>query len=169
MDTKSGSQDVKRINAFEIWVYKRMLRISWMEKRTNFSILVMLNLKIRLAMVYKPKIIKFFFPIIKRDKSSLEKIIIEGKIEGNGSHGRTPLCWIDQINTISGYPLEKAIWSVRNREFWKEIVTNVNFGVTKIPFLENGLKKKKHYDTFRNSFYLYKKMKSIIILSWYVV
>jgi len=52
--------------------------------------------------------------------------MIEGKTEGKRSRGRTPMHWIDQIKTISGYTLEEAIRSAENREFWREIVINVN-------------------------------------------
>ncbi|KAL4113049.1 hypothetical protein QTP88_016750 [Uroleucon formosanum] len=73
-------EDVKRINAFEMWAYRRMLRISWMERRTNSSILAVLNVETRLAVVCKQRILRFFGHIIRRDGSSLEKLIIEGKI-----------------------------------------------------------------------------------------
>jgi hypothetical protein len=119
-------EDVKRINAFEMWAYKRMLRISWKEKRTNSSILAVLNVETRLAVVCKQRILRFFGHIIRRDGLSLEKMMIEGKIEGKRSRGRTPMRWIDQIKTITGYPLEEAIRSAENRELWKEIVANVN-------------------------------------------
>jgi hypothetical protein len=46
-------KDVKCINTFEMWAYRRMLRISWMERRANLSILVMLNVETRLAVMCK--------------------------------------------------------------------------------------------------------------------
>ncbi|KAL4112861.1 hypothetical protein QTP88_016581 [Uroleucon formosanum] len=119
-------EDVKRINAFEMWTYRQILRISWIERRTNFSILVMLNVETRLAVMCKQTTLRFFGHIIRRDRSSLEKLMIKGKIEGKISRGRTPMRWIDQIKTITGYPLREAIRLAENRELRKEIVANVN-------------------------------------------
>ncbi|VVC41174.1 Hypothetical protein CINCED_3A024703 [Cinara cedri] len=119
-------EDVKRIHAFEMWAYRRMLRIAWMERRINFSIQAVLNVKTRLAVVCKQRILRFFGHVIRRDGSSLEKLTIEGKIEGKRSRGRTPMRWIAQIKTITGYPPEEAIRSAENRELRKEIVADVN-------------------------------------------
>jgi hypothetical protein len=118
-------EDVKRINDFEMRAYRWTLRISWMERRTNFSILAMLNVETRLAVVCKQRILRFFGHIIRRDGSNLEKLMIEEKIEGKRSRGRTLMRWIDQIKTITGYPLGEAIRLAENRELWKEIVDNV--------------------------------------------
>ncbi|KAL4098550.1 hypothetical protein QTP88_023137 [Uroleucon formosanum] len=109
----------------ETWTLKRMLRIFWMERRTNCSILAMLNIKIKLAVVCKQRILRFFGHIIRRDESSLEKLVTVGKIEGKRSRGRTPMRWIDQIKAITGYLLGEAIRSAESREIWKGIVANV--------------------------------------------
>jgi len=69
-----------------------------------------------------PKITLLLPHHIRRNGSSLEKLIIEGK----RSRGRTPMGWIDQIKTITGYSLGEAIRSAENRELWKGIVANVN-------------------------------------------
>jgi hypothetical protein len=76
--------------------------------------------------VCKQRILRFFGHIIRRYGSSLEKLMIEEKTERKRSRGRTPMRWIDQIKTITSYPLVEAIRSAENREFWKEIVANVN-------------------------------------------
>jgi len=75
----------------------------------------------RLAVVCKQRILRFFGHIVRRDESSLEKLVIEGK----RSRGRTPMCWIDQIKAITGYQLREVIRSAENREIWKRIVANV--------------------------------------------
>jgi hypothetical protein len=76
----------------------------------------MLNVDIRLAIVCKWEILRFFGQIIRRNESSLKKLMIEEKIEGNMSYGRIPMCWIDQVNIITGYTLEGAIRSAENRD-----------------------------------------------------
>ncbi|KAL4149349.1 hypothetical protein QTP88_003311 [Uroleucon formosanum] len=82
---------LRLLKALTFSAYRRMLRTSWMERRTNCSILAMLNIETRLAVVCKQRILRFFGHIIRRDESSLEKLVIEGKIEGKRSRGRTPM------------------------------------------------------------------------------
>jgi len=60
---------------------------------------------------------------MRNNGSSLEKMMIEGNIEGKRSSERTP---IDQIKSITGYHLEDAIRLAENRKRWKEIVANIN-------------------------------------------
>jgi len=60
------------------------------------------------------------------NRSSLKKMIIEGKIKKKKSGERTPMHWIDQIKTIIGYPLKDAIRLAENCKRWKEIVANLN-------------------------------------------
>lgn len=85
----------------------------------------MLNVKIRFAGVCKQKILRFFGHIIRRNRSSLEKMIIEEKIGEKRNQRRTPIRWIDEIKHITGYLLEEAIRPAENRELWKEIVANI--------------------------------------------
>lgn len=94
-------------------------------KEDNITILDMLNVEIKLVVVCKQKILRFFGHISRRDGSSMEKLMIGGKIEGKRSRGRTPMRWIYQIRIISGYTLEDVIRSEGNRELWNEIVANV--------------------------------------------
>jgi len=80
------AEDVRHINSFEMWAYRRMLRTSRMEKRTYISILDMLKVKIRLAVIYKQRITRFFGHIMRFNGLSL-------KIEDDDrSHGRTCSC-----------------------------------------------------------------------------
>lgn len=75
-------------------------RPSWMEKRTNVSILDMFRVKTRLTVMCEQRITRFSGRIIKSDGSSLGKTTIEEKIEGKRSRGKTPMRWMDQVKTI---------------------------------------------------------------------
>jgi len=138
----------------------------WMKKRTDISILDMLNMKIRLAVVCKQRIVRFFRHIIRKDGSSLEKLIIEGKIEEKMNCGRTPIRWIDQIMIITSYPLVADIRSAENRELWKEIVANAerspNFRFWKMDsrrrsLIKFSVKKMFVYKMFPNKFLSHKE------------
>lgn len=121
--------DIKRIDAFEMWSYRRMLRISWMERRTNASILEKLNIQKRLSEVCKQRILKFFGHLMRRDGHSLEKQIIQGKIEGRRGQGRPGMRWIDQCQTFTGLSLENAVRLTEDRLKWKETVESIS-GIT---------------------------------------
>jgi hypothetical protein len=103
-----------------------MLRISYMKKRTNISVLDMLKIKVRLEMIYKQRITRFFGHIIISNGLSLRQMIFKRKIE-KGIRGRTPKRWIDHIKTN---PLKDVIKLTENRKCWKEIVANFNRRVT---------------------------------------
>lgn len=72
-------------NAFEIRAYRWMLKTFRMERRTNRSILAMLNAETRLTVVCKEWILRFFGHVIRRNGSSLEKLMIERKVEAKRS------------------------------------------------------------------------------------
>jgi len=69
---------------------------------------------------------KVFWPYHKKLWIELGEDDVKKKIEGERSIKRTPIRWINQIRTITGYPLENAIRLAKNRKRWKEIVTNIN-------------------------------------------
>ena len=87
----------KRINAFEMKCYRKILRVSWTEHRTNESITNELKVTpgslLRTIKIQKLK----YFGHVKRH-NSLEKLILEGKIEGKRRQGRPRRRWEDDIN-----------------------------------------------------------------------
>lgn len=74
--------DRRRIDAFEIFAWRRMLRVSWVERRTNISILNELNITDRLTKNIQRSILQYFGHIMRRDNDSLERLVIQGKVEG---------------------------------------------------------------------------------------
>lgn len=80
----------QRIDAFEMWCFRRILRIPWTAKRTNVSILYQLDIKTRLSTVCLQRILSYFGHIMQRGDSSLEKLVIVGNTEGKRPRGRSP-------------------------------------------------------------------------------
>ena len=97
----------RKIDAFEMWAYRRMLRISYTEHRTNVSILRQLKVNTRLSTKINQSYLRYFGHISRRT-DGLEKIIIEGKINGKRPRGRSPTRWVDQTKEIIGHGLQEV-------------------------------------------------------------
>lgn len=82
--------DRRRIDAFEMWCWRRMLYISWTPRRTNVSILNELEIGDRLSTICRRRILRYFGHIVRRDQSNLEKLVAQGKIEETRPRGRSP-------------------------------------------------------------------------------
>ncbi|XP_062532329.1 uncharacterized protein LOC134201487 [Bombyx mori] len=114
--------DRMRIDAFEMWCWRRMLRIPWTAFRTNVSILKQLGIKIRLSTVCLKRILEYFGYIARKDGDNLEKLMITGKVEGNRSRGRSQTRWSDQIRTALDSTVYSTLHDAVDRGQWKKIL-----------------------------------------------
>jgi len=105
----------KKIDAFEPWTWKRILRVPWTEKRTNLSVLedvkptrsleaTILRLKLR------------YFGHVMRAKRSLERDIMLGQVEGHRKRGKPWMRWLDSIKEATGLRLEDLREAVQDRK-----------------------------------------------------
>ena len=89
--------DAKRITSFEMKCYRKILRISWMEKVTNKEVLSKLDMKTTM-LLQKAKALKLkYFGHIKRHET-LERHILEARIDGRRGRGRPTRRWEQDIN-----------------------------------------------------------------------
>ena len=88
--------ECQRIDAFELWFWRRLLRIPWIARRSNKAILKEINPEYSVEeLVLK---LKFqYFGHLMRRTDSLEKILILGKTEGKRRRGRQRMRWLDGI------------------------------------------------------------------------
>jgi hypothetical protein len=105
------SSDEKRIKAFEMWAWRRLLRVSWTEHRSNDWVRHRVMVQEReglMAQLIKRKIAKYHH--WKRRSESLVLTVIEGEIEGKRKPGRMRAAWIDDIVrwTEGGLPAAQA-------------------------------------------------------------
>ena len=84
------ARERQRIDAFEMWCWRRMLRIPWTAKRTNVSILAQLHIKQRLSTICHQRILSYFGHIVRRGDENLEKLIIVGNVEGKTTQRPLP-------------------------------------------------------------------------------
>ena len=98
----------QRIDAFELWCWRRLLRVPWMARRSNQSILKEINPGISLeGMMLKLKL--QYFGHLMRRTDSFEKTLMLGKIEGGKRRGQQRMRWLDSITESMDMSLSKLI------------------------------------------------------------
>ena len=114
--------DRDRIDAFEMWCWRKMLQIPWFAFRTNESILRELNVKTRLSSLCLRRILEFFGHIARKEGHNLEQLMVTGKVDGRRPRGRSPIRWSDQIRTSLNTNLHEALHGAKDRHRWRDIV-----------------------------------------------
>ena len=116
--------ECQRIDAFELWCWRRLLRVPWAARRSNQSILKEINPEYSLEVLMLKLKLQYFGHLMQRADSS-EKTLMLGKIEGRRGRGRQRIRWLDAIT--DGMGLGELRELVMDREAWRAAV----HGVTK--------------------------------------